>query len=212
MALPDSLRITDVSLTVFRLAGLAPVTYTRQSTPASGEAHLGLVTVATDAGIVGHAFLGSSFRPVDIDARALIDVLKPRLLGKNPLDREQLVQSTNSQARAVMLRNIGALDVALWDIAGKVAGLPIHRLIGTAKIGLPAYASSSTLPSIEAYEAQAHGDRVLATLGMTYFRSAIPAQDLRRTLVVPLQETARRIEESVIGLTRAGATGMDATG
>jgi L-alanine-DL-glutamate epimerase-like enolase superfamily enzyme len=54
-----------------------------------------------------------------------------------------------------MLRNIGALDVALWDIAGKVAGLPIHRLIGTARTGLPAYASSSTLPSIEAYEAQA---------------------------------------------------------
>ncbi len=142
----DQLTITDVTLTVFRWTGLAPVTYTRQSTPAGGEAHIGLVTISTDAGIDGYAFLGSSFRPVDIDARALIDVLKPLLIGKNPLDREVLGRLLLSRARAVMLRTIGALDVALWDIAGKVAGLPIHRLIGSARKKVPAYASSSTLP------------------------------------------------------------------
>lgn len=151
----DRIAITDVSLTVFRWAGLAPVTYTRQSTPAGGEARIGLLTVSTDAGIEGHAFLGSSFRPVDIDARAVIDVLKPVLLGRNPLDRDALWRAMLARARAVMLRTIGAVDVALWDIAGKVAGLPIHRLLGTARAKVPAYASSSTLPSIEAYEAQA---------------------------------------------------------
>jgi len=41
------------------------------------------------------------------------------------------------------------------------------------------------------------GDRVLATLGLTYFRSAIPPRDLRRTLVEPLLETARHIDQVV---------------
>ncbi len=44
------------------------------------------------------------------------------------------------------------------------------------------------------------GERVLATLGLTYFRSAIPPRDLRRTLVGPLLETARHIEKSIVAL------------
>jgi L-alanine-DL-glutamate epimerase-like enolase superfamily enzyme len=147
--------ITDVDLTVFRWSGLQSVTYTRQSTPAGGESHIGLVSVRTAGGVVGHAFLGSSFRPVDIDARAFIDVLKPAVVGEDALDRERLNRALYSRARAVMLRTIGAMDVALWDIAGKCADLPIHRLIGRARDGLPAYASSWTLPSVEAYVEQA---------------------------------------------------------
>jgi len=36
----------------------------------------------------------------------------------------------------------GYIDVALWDIAGKAADLPIHRLLGTVRHELPAYISS----------------------------------------------------------------------
>jgi len=60
-----------------------------------------------------------------------------------------------TQNRSVMFRPIGAMDIALWDIAGKVAGLPIHRLLGTRRNNLPAYASSSTLHSIDDYVQQA---------------------------------------------------------
>jgi len=149
------IKITDVTLTVFRWTGLPQVTYTRNSTKQSGEAHIGLVTVKTDAGIDGHAFLGSSFRPVDIDARGFIDNLKPLVIGQNPLDREKLYRLMLTQNRSIMFRPIGAMDIALWDIAGKVAGLPIHRLIGTNRESIRAYASSSTLGSIEAYVDQA---------------------------------------------------------
>ena len=34
------------------------------------------------------------------------------------------------------------MDVALWDIAGKAAGLPVHRLLGTVRDRIPAYTSS----------------------------------------------------------------------
>ena len=57
--------------------------------------------------------------------------------------------------RNVSYRTIGAVDVALWDIGGKLAGMPIYEMIGPARRSIPAYASSSTLPSIEAYAEQA---------------------------------------------------------
>ena len=181
----QDLRITDVSLTIFRWTGLPPVTYTRNSTGSTGESRLGLVTIATDAGIEGHAFLGASFRPVDIDARGFIDNLKPLVMGENPLDRDRLHAALMTQNRSVMFRPIGAMDVALWDLAGKAAGLPVHRLLGTRRASLPAYASSSTLATIEDYEAQA-----LASQAAGYRAYKMhPPKD--RSLHIPMLERVR---------------------
>ncbi len=43
------------------------------------------------------------------------------------------------------------MDVAVWDIAGKVANLPIHRLLGTCRESAPAYASSAVMPRVQDY-------------------------------------------------------------
>ena len=53
------------------------------------------------------------------------------------------------------------------------------------------------------------GDRVLATVGITYFRSALPPRNLRRQLVDPLLETARLIERSVAALGTGEAADED---
>jgi L-alanine-DL-glutamate epimerase-like enolase superfamily enzyme len=45
--------------------------------------------------------------------------------------------------------------VALWDLLGKAMGQPIHRLLGTYREAVPAYASSAVLPSAAAYAEQA---------------------------------------------------------
>jgi L-alanine-DL-glutamate epimerase-like enolase superfamily enzyme len=45
--------------------------------------------------------------------------------------------------------------VALWDLVGKAMGQPIHRLLGTFRDSVPAYASSAVLPSAAAYAEQA---------------------------------------------------------
>jgi L-alanine-DL-glutamate epimerase-like enolase superfamily enzyme len=53
------------------------------------------------------------------------------------------------------VRCIGAVDVALWDLVGKAMGQPIHRLLGTFRESVPAYASSAVLSSPEAYAEEA---------------------------------------------------------
>ncbi|MGE0700389.1 MAG: enolase C-terminal domain-like protein, partial [Hyphomicrobiaceae bacterium] len=52
-------------------------------------------------------------------------------------------------------RVLGAVDVALWDLAGKIAGMPVHKLMGSYRTSAPAYASSAVLPSPEAYAEEA---------------------------------------------------------
>jgi L-alanine-DL-glutamate epimerase-like enolase superfamily enzyme len=149
------MKITDITVTLFGWDNIPPIRYSARTTPAGGSSRLGLVSLLTDEGVVGHAFLGSAYAPADMDAPILIRVLKPVLLGQNPLDRERLNQALWARVRAASVRLIGALDIALWDLAGKVAGLPIHRLIGTCREAVPAYASSQVLDSPEAYVEQA---------------------------------------------------------
>jgi L-alanine-DL-glutamate epimerase-like enolase superfamily enzyme len=150
------MKITDVSVTLFAWDGLPPRQFGRHTgRMTGGTSQLGLVTIETDEGVQGHAFLGSSNRGANFDAASLIQYLKPVVTGENPLDRERIYQRMWPRNRNTTLRCIGAIDIALWDIAGKVANLPIHRLLGSFRDAAPAYASSEVLPSKEAYAEEA---------------------------------------------------------
>lgn len=149
------MRITDVTVTLFAWDGLPTIQYSPQNPRIGGTSQLGLVTVSTDQGVQGHAFLGSAMRSAELDAVSLVRSLKPMVVGEDPLDRERLYARLWRRHRATTLRCIGAVDVALWDIAGKIAGLPLYKLMGAHRASIPAYASSPGLDSVEAYIAQA---------------------------------------------------------
>lgn len=149
------MKITDVTLTLFAWDDIPPTTYGTHTGRFSGRSALGLLRIQTDQGIEGHAFLGSAMNPATTDAQGLISQLKPILLGRNPLERERLNQDIWKRQRAAGVRCIGAVDVALWDIAGKAFGQPIHRLLGTCRETIPAYASSAVLSSPAAYAEEA---------------------------------------------------------
>jgi L-alanine-DL-glutamate epimerase-like enolase superfamily enzyme len=149
------MKVSDLTLTLFAWSGIPPTQYGRHTGKFGGTSQLGLLTVATDEGVEGHAFLGSSMRSAELDAASLIQHLKPVVMDQDPLDRERLYQGLWQRSRATTFRAIGAVDVALWDIAGKVAGLPIHRLLGSYRDRVPAYASSAVLPTKEAYAEEA---------------------------------------------------------
>ncbi len=149
------MKITHVSLTLFAWDDIPPTRYHAAARLDSGSSALGLLRIGTDAGVDGHAFLGSATHTAANDGPGLIRFLKPLLMGQDPLDRERLNAALWPFSRLVSVRSIGAVDVALWDLAGKVAGLPIHRLLGTFRNSIPAYASSAVLPTVEAYAAEA---------------------------------------------------------
>src|SRR5690606_24658531 len=151
-----AMKITDLTVTLFAWDGLPPRQFGRHTgRMTGGSSQLGLVTIHTDEGVEGHAFLGSSNRGANYDAASLIRYLKPVAMGENPLDRERIYQRMWPRNRNTTLRCIGAVDIALWDIAGKVAGLPLDRLLGSFRDAAPAYASSEVLPSQEAYAEEA---------------------------------------------------------
>src|SRR5881409_672475 len=150
-----TMKITDVTLTLFAWGDIPATTYGRHTGTFAGKSQLGLVTINTDGGVPGHAFLGSAMRGAHFDAESLIHYLKPLVMGQDPLERERLWQAMWKKNRQTTFRAIGAMDVALWDIAGKAAGLPIHRLLGSYRESVPAYASSAVLPSKEAYAEEA---------------------------------------------------------
>ena len=84
-----------------------------------------VVTIETDAGVTGVGEGGSK----DMLAQSA-----GRLIGRDPQHIEQLWQDMNRAffypAGREKTDAIGALDLALWDIKGKVQGLPVHQLLG----------------------------------------------------------------------------------
>jgi L-alanine-DL-glutamate epimerase-like enolase superfamily enzyme len=149
------MKITDVSLTLFAWEGIPATTYGTHAPAFGGESRLGLLRLRTDEGLEGNAFLGSSMYPADHDGLSLISQLKPVLLGQDPLERARLYEGLWNRNRRTTLRAIGAVDTALWDLAGKAAGLPLHALLGTYRRSVPAYASSAVLGTPEAYAEEA---------------------------------------------------------
>ena len=97
-----------------------------------------LVEVRTDVGIVGwgEAF-AQGLEPPEIAAAAIEHALKPLIIGADPLATEvlwhRMYHATRDYGRkGSVVAAISAVDIALWDIAGKARGVPIHQLLGGA--------------------------------------------------------------------------------
>ena len=111
-----------------------------------------LVRILTDEGIEGNSLCSGGRGMAEY-----LTPLKPALLGQDPLDREKIWQELWRLDRLMFLPQhaLGAIDVALWDIAGKAAKLPIYKLLGAYRDKVKAYASSMGLPNVEACVQQA---------------------------------------------------------
>jgi len=174
------MRITDISVTLWEWKDIPPTRYTRTiSSSASRSTRMGLVRIGTDAGVEGHAFVGSAYGPADADAAFITGPLKGLLIGEDALARERIWQGMMRRGRGQMLRAVGAVDVALWDLAGRAAGVPVHRLIGSCRSKVPAYASSAVLDSPEAYAEEAVRHKETGWTAYKIHPPAIPEEDIR---------------------------------
>jgi L-alanine-DL-glutamate epimerase-like enolase superfamily enzyme len=181
-------RITDVTVTMFERT-IPQASYGRHTLPGSGTVSMGLVTVSTDEGIDGHAFLGSPVRPAMLDVHSLLISLKPAVVGRDPLLREAIHKDLVRRAGVSTWRCVGAVDVALWDIAGKVAGLPIYQLIGGFRHKAPAYASSPGWTEIAQYVDEA---QMVKERGFAAYKVHPPRLDPAQDVAV-----ARAVRETV---------------
>ena len=90
------------------------------------------VRIHTDEGITG---LGETYPLGEAECGVIRGRLASMLIGQNPLEIERLWQEMFHGMRVhgwagAELRAISAIDIALWDIYGKVAGQPIYQLLG----------------------------------------------------------------------------------
>jgi len=105
-----------------------------------------VVEVETESGVVGIGE-GLARRGARGYAAMVDDVLTPRLLGHDARDRRRLWRAMRGaltgRPGGQLVEAISALDIAFWDIAGKLAGEPVHRLLGgIGRRSVRAYASS----------------------------------------------------------------------
>ncbi len=102
-----------------------------------------LVEIETDGGIVG---IGEAGVGGGVTATVIEKDLAPMLVGEDPLLIEYLWQRMFARTRqygrrGLVMQAISGIDIALWDIAGKVAKLPVYRLLGACRDRVEAYAS-----------------------------------------------------------------------
>jgi len=98
------------------------------------ERKIVLVKIVTDNGIEGY---GECYGPIAGNREIVEDFLAPLLKGRNPLEIERLWELMYKATRAafqsfVPITAISGIDVALWDIKGKILGMPIYKLLGNS--------------------------------------------------------------------------------
>lgn len=108
-----------------------------------------LLRVTTSDGVRGIG-IATSYTPIEAACRALQSGMLDDVIGADALMPERVYQSLfeltwqrrsseNHWTREAIVRISSALDIALWDIMGKVAGLPLYRLFGGHVASVPAY-------------------------------------------------------------------------
>jgi L-alanine-DL-glutamate epimerase-like enolase superfamily enzyme len=92
--------------------------------------------IHTDAGVTGEYVGGNS------PGAAQINTFADYLVGRDPLRRERHWSEIKRALRKYDRMGMGPVDIALWDLAGKLYDAPIHELLGTYRERIPAYAST----------------------------------------------------------------------
>ena len=130
-----------------------------------------LVEIETDERVTG---IGEAGVGGGATASVIERVLRPMLIGEDPMLIEGLWQKMFARTRqfgrrGIIMNAISGIDIALWDIAGKVAKLPLYRLLGGCRDRVEAYASGGFYQegkSIDDLAGEAEGYRARGFKGM----------------------------------------------
>lgn len=104
-----------------------------------------VIRVNTDQGLTG---IGVTYH--EVGGEAIKEMIEryygPKLIGRDPFETEEIWEELFHYARGVGRKGLSfcalsAVDIALWDLKGKIMDLPLYRLLGGNKKKVPVYAS-----------------------------------------------------------------------
>ena len=129
------MKIRAVEVERYRWARSVPIT---DGNATYTHVNLTFVKVLTDEGVTGIG-LGAG----GAIEQAAVEQLAPLLIGEDPVDVERLwpkmwVPKLVGR-RGLTTRAIASIDMALWDIRGKLAGIPLYKLLGGYRDRVPTY-------------------------------------------------------------------------
>ena len=108
-----------------------------------GKLTAGVLRLITESGVEGNAHIGDRGGGGASTIRSFQSAFGGRLVGMNIAEREwlwhQLPRIAGHGASVHALWS--HVDVALWDAAGKIAGMPVHEMLGTARRTTEVYAT-----------------------------------------------------------------------
>ncbi len=105
-----------------------------------------LVEVETDEGLVGLGEAAHFGGPLVSTATVIERELRDHLLGEDPREIERLWELMHRRAYkhargGIVIAAMSGIDIALWDLRGKLCGMPLWRLLGGYRRRVPAYAT-----------------------------------------------------------------------
>lgn len=134
------MKITNVSMDCYRWPRPKPI---RNGKYTYTDAGISVVRIETDEGVTG---LGLGAGSVNTGAQTLVGLVegfKPALVGEDPLDVEKIWANMwipkLMGRRGISTRVISAIDIALWDLKGKLCNLPVYKLLGGYTNKIPTY-------------------------------------------------------------------------
>ena len=133
------MKITNVTFEGFRWNRPTPIRNGKHTYDFTG---IDVVNIETDVGISGIGLIGGVHEGPEISA-AIVDHFKQYLIGQDPLNNELIWDAMWEPKlvgrRGLSTRVISGIDIALWDIKGKAANMPLYKLLGGFSSKAPVY-------------------------------------------------------------------------
>src|SRR5262249_51636656 len=152
----NAVKIKQVVARIARLPANEPLTGV--SMPSGATRAFVLATITTSDGVegIGVTFFGGALTGA---LKVAVEELGALLVSEDPLHieaiNEKLRESAGSSGPAgIFTLAQAALDMALWDIKGKVLGLPLIALLGGSRDHVPVYASGALMRTFSIEEVE----------------------------------------------------------
>lgn len=137
------MKITDVITTILNVRLPEPIIDATYVIPNRSAV---LVEIRTSEGISGWGEACFYGGPPEVTKQIIDTELRSYLIGQDPRDIERLWENmyrgtVKHGRKGALIACISGIDIALWDIRGKVLNLPVYKLLGGLRESIPAYAS-----------------------------------------------------------------------